>query len=806
MKHTQAEVSSFVRRTLVRASRAAAALFAITLLLTPLPASATAESTLLTTYYNGILHRAPDAGGLAYWTSIATASEAMGVPAKDVFMVIAANFFASGEYQGTPRTNAQFVAELFAVFVPGTADAAAVAYWNGQLSQGLPRDVTMAAFMLAPTNDLLVQGVFGVSTSTPEAGTVAAFYRGFLGRLPDTGGYSYYLAKIQAGQCQGTNAVASIADAMSVDFVNSGEYVGRNRSNTQYVADLYNAILDRGADLGGLNYWSGKLDSGTETRDQVRRDILGSAEFAGKLSSMATTVCSASMSDADAVRLLEQSTFGPTDALVTHVKTVGLNAFLDEQFAAPTSSFPAFQYAPTDSTTFCAASTNPQCQRDNYTLYLLQNAFWTDALFGSDQLRQRVAFALSQILVTSGIDIPYAYAMAGYQQILRDNAFGNYETLLSAVTLSSVMGDYLDMVNNDKPAGTVQPNENYARELMQLFSIGVWELNPDGTQMLDNAGNPMPSYDQDEIEGFAHVFTGWTYPVLPGGTPARHNPRNYLGAMAAFASNHDTTEKILLGGVKDAANKTMSDDLAFAIHDVFMHPNVGPFIGKQLIQKLVTANPSPQYVARVSAVFDNNGAGVRGDLKAVVRAILTDPEARGDVKNDASYGKLREPVLFMLAAARAVNTASDGVFFAPQSSAMGQDLFRSGSVFNYYPPTYILPGSTSLAPEFALQNATSAFSRYNFANTFAFGTIAPVTTLPGATGTQPSWATLQALAATPTALIAKLNALLLHGTMTPAMQASLLTAINAVSATDTLTRAKTAFYLTITSGQYQVER
>jgi uncharacterized protein (DUF1800 family) len=515
------------------------------------------------------------------------------------------------------------------------------------------------------------------------------------------------------------------------------------------------------------------------------------------------------MDQADATRLLEQTTFGPTDALIAHVQAEGLQGWLNEQFAAPESQYPVFPYVPPGATTFCATNPNPNCLRDNYSLFLLQNAFFSNALTKPDQLRQRVAFALSQILVTSGIDITVAYGMAKYQQILLDNAFGNFQDLLTQVTLSSVMGDYLNMVNNNKPIGTVAPNENYAREVMQLFSIGVWELGDDGSLLLDGHGEPIPTYTQDTVANFAALFTGWTYPLLPGTVQGSHNPKNFLGGMVGVATNHDVDAKTLLEGTVDAAGKPMASDLTFAIQNIAQHPNVGPFIGKQLIQKLVTGNPSPQYVARVGAVFDNDGTGVRGNLKAVVTAILTDPEARGDVQAGTSFGKLREPVLYLTAAARAVGTTSDGVYFTQQARMLGQDLFNAESVFNYYPPDYVVPGTSVLGPEFALQNASTAINRYNFANTFAFGTIPPLATLPGATGTQPDWAplaNLAAMGATPATLVGELNTLLMHGTMPAAMQTSLLGAIALVPASDPLTRAKTAFYLTITSPQYQVER
>jgi uncharacterized protein (DUF1800 family) len=517
---------------------------------------------------------------------------------------------------------------------------------------------------------------------------------------------------------------------------------------------------------------------------------------------------SPAQSYADAVRLLEQSTFGPNDALITHVIDVGTQAFLDEQYSAPKSLYPVLKYVPAgQQVTFCPTDPDPQCGRDYYSLFLLQNAFFTNALNGTDQLRQRVAFALSQILVTSGLTVNTAYGMAQYQQIFLDNAFGNYEQIMTRVTLSPVMGEYLNMVNNDKPSVSVSPNENYARELLQLFSIGVWQLNQDGTRTIDpTTGAPIPTYGQDEVEGFAHVFTGWTYPVLPGVAARTHNPRNYLGDMVPVDSNHDKGTKLLLNGVTLPAGGSIQAELAKAIHNVFTHPNVGPFIGKQLIEKLVTGDPTPQYVRRVAAVFNDNGQGVRGDMKAVVNAILTDTEARGYTKIGAGYGKLREPVLFIAAAARMLGTQSDGMYLAQQTGQLGQNLFYPASVFNYYPPTYLLPDTSNVAPEFAIQNSSTAINRYNFANALSFGTIAPLATLPGAIGTTPNWSTLTALAGDPNALLDLLSAQMMHGTMSTDMRAAIMPALNAIPATNPLSRAKTAFYLVVTSAEYQVER
>lgn len=512
--------------------------------------------------------------------------------------------------------------------------------------------------------------------------------------------------------------------------------------------------------------------------------------------------------------MLEQATFGPTDALIAQTLTKSAATFLEEQFVAPVSNYPAFAYYPTTSPPECSYdSANPNgpasiCNRDNYSLFQVQLSFFQQAMTAPDQLRLRVAFALSQIFVVSGNEINQAYAMARYQQMLRNNAFGNFRQLLTDVTLSPAMGRYLDMVNNDKPnpARGTEPNENYARELLQLFSVGEVKLNQDGTPQL-NGGQPIPTYDQDVIEGFAHAFTGWTYPPLPSATPQSHNPTNYSGPMVAWANNHATNAKELLNNVVIPAGQSAETDLIMALDNIFNHPNVGPFIGKQLIQKLVTSNPSPAYVSRVAAAFNNNGSGVRGDMKSVIRAILLDPEARGDVKTEAGYGHLREPVLLALNLIRVMNGQTDGVYLRGQVSNLGQNLFYSPSVFNYFPPDYAVPGTTVFGPEFGILFSNSALSRANMINSLVYNTlIAPDPNVQGATGTSLNLAALQAQASNPAQMVETLNTKMLHGTMSTNMKNAIITAVNAVSATDTLGRARAAVYLTATSQQYQVER
>ena len=550
----------------------------------------------------------------------------------------------------------------------------------------------------------------------------------------------------------------------------------------------------------------------------TRRSALGARAVAAALSLVMAGAAPATPiapDEADIIRLLEQSTWGPNEAAIAAVKVVGIQGYIDKQLATPQTKYTAFDPWPANRPATCVddrtlpLTPTSFCARDNYTLFQLQREFFENAVTAPDQLRQRVAFALSQIFVTSGTDISQAYAMQRYQQILADLAFGNFREVLTRVTLSPAMGNYLDMVNNQKPNAVtgVEPNENYAREVLQLFSIGTRELGLDGTPLLDSQGRPIPTYGQEEIEGFAHVFTGWTYPTAPGSAPRTGlNPRYYDGPMEERSQFHAYGAKTLLDDGATPANLTMSADLASAIDNIFAHPNVGPFIAKQLIQKLVTGNPSPEYVQRVAQVFNDNGAHVRGDLRAVVRALLLDPEARGAVKDDPGYGRLREPAQYVVAVARALNAKTDGVFFRAQSATLQQPVFQAPSVFNFYPPDYVVPGTDLLGPEFGLQNTTTAFARINFVNSLVYGTINPDQTVYGATGSQFDWSGLTPLSGTPDALVDKVDRLLLHGTLSPAGHDTIVAAVKTINAADALGRAKAAFYLVATSSQYQVER
>ena len=538
------------------------------------------------------------------------------------------------------------------------------------------------------------------------------------------------------------------------------------------------------------------------------RDVKNIARFCILLSfAIGFAHAAPQMSEADARRLLSQGSFGPTDASVAEAMQLGRAGWIATQFTKTETGYSGFSYLDPNSKIGCPSGSVNTCFRDNYTVSPLENQFFRNALTGSDQLRQRVALALSEVFVTSGQQVGQPYAMANYQRIFLDHAFGNYRDILYAVTVSPIMGDYLNMVNNDKPntkRGT-EPNENYAREVMQLFSIGLVQLNPDGSTVMAN-GQPVPNYTQETVEGFAHAFTGWTYAPRPGMNTVFPGRKNFDGTMVAVEAHHDASAKTLLNGTVLPAGQTAQQDLDGAIDNIFHHANVGPFIGRQLIQQLVTSNPSPAYVARVTAAFNDNGKGVRGDMKAVVSAILLDPEAQA-LSNPSTFGKLREPILQITHFMRATGGSSDGVYLRGASNAMLEPVFEPNTVFNFYPPNYALPGTPSLeGPPFGIYSASTAFVRTGFFNAVLNPKgVAPDPTVAGSTGTLIDLSKWTALAASPPALVAELNRVLLGGTMSSALQQTVLQGISDQPASNPQARARVALFLVAISPEYTVE-
>ncbi len=404
----------------------------------------------------------------------------------------------------------------------------------------------------------------------------------------------------------------------------------------------------------------------------------------------------------DASRLLQQATFGPTRAQIERVAALGAAVWIDEQMALPAT----FHQQLVDQ---LAAEGE---KRPNYDFRV--EVWWRRSLEAPDQLRQRVAWALSQVFVVSDRADAIAYhlsELAGYYDLLLEHAFGTYGELLEAVTLNPQMGGYLSMLQNEKPdpQRNVYPDENYAREVMQLFSIGLVRLAQDGTPQRGSDGAPLPTYDQAIVEGLAHAFTGWNYAEAdewrytnPSGVP-----------MKPWDEYHDDDPKRLVGGHRTEGGETAREDLETVVRLLEQHPNVGPFLGRQLIQRLVTSNPSPAYVERVAKVFADDGSGVRGNLAAVVRAVLLDPEARAPrAAQPETFGKPREPLLRFTALWRAFagESSSGWVDFPWPDRVIGQAPLRSPTVFNFYRPDHEPPGELSeaglAAPELALATHT----------------------------------------------------------------------------------------------------
>jgi uncharacterized protein (DUF1800 family) len=495
---------------------------------------------------------------------------------------------------------------------------------------------------------------------------------------------------------------------------------------------------------------------------------------------------------ATAARILDQATFGPTLSSIAQVQQLGVDPWITQQFNIPDTPLANI---PSPLPALCSAANTPtNCE---------ESEWWQTELTGPDQLRQRVAFALSELFVISS-DSDNATTITYYHNMLAQDAFSNFLTVMHDVSVSPGMGAYLNMLNSNKaPAGEI-PNENYARELMQLFTIGLNVLNSDGSLQLDAGGNPIPTYTQAQVQEFAAAYTGWTYATATGGVPTKfpNNTANYLAPMVAVESAHDATAKALLNGTVLPAGQTAEQDLAGALNNIFNHPNVGPFVCKQLIQHLVTSTPSPAYVARVAAVFANNGSGVRGDMQAVIRAILEDQEARaGDTNPAYDGGHLREPMLWITNFLRAVgftNTDTNSSYFSLSnySNNLNERPYRSGSVFNFFPPSYVIPETTLNAPEFDLENTASSILRLSLADTFVNNKITSFSIDLSATGPLGVLATNS-----PGEMVDTLGKLFMHGQMPSDMRNEILGAIGGLGVAQ---QVRVATYLVITSSQYKV--
>jgi uncharacterized protein (DUF1800 family) len=543
--------------------------------------------------------------------------------------------------------------------------------------------------------------------------------------------------------------------------------------------------------------------------------------------------------DAEAARFLNQATFGATLDDIQHLRQVGYEAWFEEQFAAP----PSYQAPYLDWVSTRPAGQNGVYQQQRLEAWLINAVGLYDPSnpprVHNDQLRQRVAFALSEIFVVSDQNaglLLQAWSTASWYDMLADNAFGNYRNLLEDVTLHPAMGVYLSMIGNRKPDTTlnIRPDENYAREVLQLFSIGLKQLGIDGTPLTGPNGQPLPTYNQNTVRGFAHVFTGWNYnncssAEYPDCVGEYHNPdsSSVRDPMLAFEAYHDTTttKQLLVytgaqpaGGVLTPGGSAQME-LAIALDNIAGHPNVGPFMARLLIQRMVTSNPSPAYIERVARVFNAEDGGVRGDMRAVLKAILLDSEARfGHVGGGASrYGKLREPwlklvQLWRITAPRSTNGRIN--LLINPSEWYGQAPLRSPSVFNFFRPTYQQPGEIRdlglVSPEFQIATDTMLVATPNdldwrifyfyIGSTYSYALDPDQLLMDYA-------ATLNPLAANPGQLVDRLSLLLMSGQMSPFMRDVLLTRLNALPNNNGgRDRVQHALYLVLNSPEYAIQK
>jgi uncharacterized protein (DUF1800 family) len=424
----------------------------------------------------------------------------------------------------------------------------------------------------------------------------------------------------------------------------------------------------------------------------------------------------------NASRFLAQATFGPRTAEVNALLSSGYDAWFTQQLAMPAR--PHLTYLEEAKARHIAESTDGKGDYRDEDSY---QAIWQQWLWAPDQLRARMSFALSEIMVISNTapDI-YPEAMSSYMDTLNKYAFSTYRELLEAVTLQPAMGYYLNMMGSEKEdiARNVRPNENYAREVLQLFSVGLYQLNLDGSRKLDGASKPIATYDEDVVKGFAQAFSGWNFAGNDTTKPDTfdNHKEDWRNPLQAWPSKHSTGTKKLLNGTLVPAGQTPQADMKAALDNIANHPNVAPFISRQLIQRFVTSNPSPAYIDRVSAVFENNGRGVRGDLASVIKSVLMDPEARSPATS-ATGGKQREPVIRFANILRALDGKSkngiNGIDYLDSAdNALGQSPLLAPSVFNFFSPNYTRPGKLALAgmvaPEFQITNEIQTIGTANF--------------------------------------------------------------------------------------------
>jgi uncharacterized protein (DUF1800 family) len=663
--------------------------------------------------------------------------------------------------------------------------------WIDKRDQGMPI-ITIAHSLVTSAEFIALNG------NTTNAQFIQVIYRNVFERQPDATGYTYWIGKLDSGEY--TRGIMLNA------FIETAE--GRAKSRTRVeVTSLYFVMLNGQPDPSGFTYWLSLSDMGW-SMEALLPWFYHTVWYKGRF--MPYYALATTPANVDAARFISQATFGATSLTdITRVMVMGYDPWINEQLTTQPASH--VQYLRE------AQARNTQGMGMVYAENSFE-ALWQQWLFGPDQLRARTSFALSEIFVISDIAPNLdPWAMSSYMDMLNRNAFGNFRKLLEDVTLHPAMGYYLNMLGNEKEdlAKGRNPNENYAREVLQLFTVGLVKLNIDGTPLLGTDGKSQPTFDQETIEGFARVFTGWGYAAnnnLDNSTWTKQK-KNWLDPMIAWQGRHSSAAKKLLDGTSLPGGQTAERDLKDALDNIFYHPNVGPFICKQLIQRFITSNPSRGQIQRCATIFNNNGFGERGNLAYTVRYVLMDPEARDpSLATGNGAGKQREPVIRFANFMRAFNARSlsgrNGIHYldSPDDS-LGQSPLLAPSVFNFFSPNYRPPGPVAqaglLAPEFQLTTETSVVGALNFfrnlVNRGSYGDDAQ-------TKLTLDYSVLNTVAVDYNMLVDYVNMLLFAGAMRAETRTTMVNAVMAVPNTKVSDRVKLVLTLAQMAPEYVIQK
>jgi uncharacterized protein (DUF1800 family) len=728
--------------------------------------------------YRDVFQREGDPGGVAYWAG----SISSGATVREQLI---ANFVRSPEF----RDSIAPVARLYLAYFDRAPDFSGLTYWTARFQGGTSLAEISEAF--AQSGEFVQ--LYGPKTN---AEFVQLIYRNVLERQPDPSGYAYWVGELDSKR--------RTRGAVMAGFSESAEYAARSGPSV-LVSLLYTAMMQRTPDTAGFSFWVNRIASGAANERTLIDQFYASVEYHDRflnIYSMPATPASI-----DASRFLTQATFGPKSLIeIARLQKKGYAAWIDEQMSLPLGSQVGYL-----NDALVRHNTGYVYDEDTY------EAVWQQWLFGEDQLRARMVFALSQIFVISNVapDLD-PWAMSSYWDMLNRNAFGNYRVLLEEVTLHPAMGYYLNMLQSQKedPATGRHPNENYAREVLQLFSIGLAKLNIDGTQVVDGNGKAIPTYGEDTVGGFARAFSGWSF---AGANTAdsktfMNAKANWTAPMQAWPSQHSTSSKTLLDGTVLPPFQTAERDMKDALDNIFYNPNVGPFICRELIQRFITSNPSRAAIQRCASTFNNDGAGARGNLAAVLKAILLDPEARDTTLiAGAAVGKQKEPVIRFAAFLRAFGARSTSGrnaihYLDSPDDGLAQSPLLAPSVFNFFSPNFRPTGPAAplglVAPEFQITTETSVVGTINFFT----GLTDRGNWGSGDTRLNLDYALLQGIALDPPKLAEHLNMLFMAGSMSAGLKDTLVRAVTAMPTSNTRNRVEAALMIMSAAPEFVIQK